>query len=93
MYPTSRADLFRHAAAIASLMGTAYDRLGPFAVFSELHEGGAVIESECLPQTEDRPGRYVGCGMARLNILKGFFRSVNAGGPGADALVPRDPLY
>jgi len=91
MYPTSRADLLRHAAAIASLMGTAYDRLGPFVVFSELYEGGAVIESECLPQTEDRPGRYVGCGTARLNILKGFFGSGNPGGPGADALVPRDP--
>jgi hypothetical protein len=73
MYPTSRADLFRHAAAITSFMGTAYDRLGPFVVFSELYEGGAVIESECLPETEDRPGRYVGCGTARLGILNGFF--------------------
>jgi hypothetical protein len=91
MYPRSRADLFRHAAAIASLMGTAYDRLGPFVVFSELYEGGAVIESECLPQTEDRPGRYVGCGTARLLILKSFFGSVNPGGPGGDAHVPRDP--
>jgi hypothetical protein len=73
MYPTSRADLFRHAAAIKSFMGTAYDPFGPFVVFSELYEGGAVIESECLPQTEDRPGRYVGCGTARLGILNSFF--------------------
>ncbi len=91
MYPTSRADLFRHAAAITSFMGTAYDRLGPFVVFSELYEGAAVIESECLPQTEDRPGRYVGCGTARLGILKSFFGSANGGGSGGDALVPRDP--
>ena len=73
MYPTSRADLYRHAAAIKSFMGTAYDPLGPFVVFSELYEGAAVIESECLPQTEDRPGRYVGCGTARLGILNSFF--------------------
>lgn len=73
MYPTSRADLYRHAAAIKSFMGTAYDALGPFVVFSELYEGAAVIESECLPQTEDRPGRYVGCGTARLGIVNSFF--------------------
>jgi hypothetical protein len=55
-----------------------------------LYEGGAVIESECLPQTEDRPGRFVGCGTARLSILKSFFGSVNPG-LGDDARVPRDP--
>jgi hypothetical protein len=91
MYPTSRADLYRHAAAIKSFMGTAYDALGPFVVFSELYEGGAVIESECLPQTEDRPGRFVGCGTARLGILRSFFGPANAGGPEVDAHVPRDP--
>jgi hypothetical protein len=88
MYPTSRADLFRHAAAIKSFMGSAYDTLGPFVVFSELYEGAAVIESECLPQTEDRPGRYVGCGTARLAILSSFFGSADASGSGVDTREP-----
>jgi hypothetical protein len=73
MYPHTRADLLTHAAAIRSFMGTAYDRLGPFVVFSEFYEGGAVIESECLPQTLDQPDRYVGCGTARLKILQQYF--------------------
>ena len=73
MYPRSRGDLMVHAAAIQSSRGTTYDRLGPFVVFSEFYEGGAVIESECLPQTADRPDRYVGCGTARLEILKQYF--------------------
>jgi hypothetical protein len=73
MYPRTRADLLRHAAAIKMDMGTAYDRLGPFVVFSEFYEGGAVIESECLPQTRDLPNRYVGCGTGRLDILNSFF--------------------
>jgi hypothetical protein len=73
MYPRTRADLLRHAAAIKSYMGSAYDNVGPFVVFSEFYEGGAVIESECLPQTLDQPDRYVGCGTARLKILKQYF--------------------
>jgi hypothetical protein len=73
MYPRTRADLFRHAAAIKADMGVAYDHLGPFVVFSEFYEGAAVIESECLPQTRDLPNRYVGCGTARLEILNTFF--------------------
>ena len=73
MYPRTRADLLRHAAAIKADMGTFYDHLGPFVVFSEFYEGGAVIESECLPQTRDLPNRYVGCGTARLEILNTFF--------------------
>jgi hypothetical protein len=73
MYPKTRAEVIRHASAVKSYMGTTYDRLGPFVVFSELAEGAAVIESECRPETMDREDRYVGCGTARLEIVKQFF--------------------
>ena len=73
MYPKTRGDMIRHASAIKSSMGTTYDRLGPFVVFSELAEGAAVIESECLPETMDTADRFVGCGTARLDIVKQFF--------------------
>lgn len=48
---------------------TIYDNVGYFVVYSELPEGAAVIESQCLPQTLDRPGRFVGCGTKRLEIV------------------------
>jgi hypothetical protein len=53
--------------------GTAYDPLGPFVVFSELIEGAAVIESQCLSDTLDKRDRWVGCGTGRLEILKKYF--------------------
>jgi len=73
MYPRTRDDVIRHANMVKSYMGSTYNRLGPFVVFSEFYEGAAVIESECLPQTMDSPDRFVGCGTARLEILKQIF--------------------
>ena len=73
MYPRTRSEMEHSAEVIKAGMGTIYDNIGPFAVYSELPEGGAVIESQCLPQTLDRPGRFVGCGTGRLQILKKYF--------------------
>jgi hypothetical protein len=53
--------------------GTVYDPIGPFAVFSELIEGAAVIESRCISDTLDKRDRWVGCGTGRLDILNSFF--------------------
>jgi hypothetical protein len=50
-----------------------YDDIGPFVIYSELPEGGAVIESQCRDGTTDIPGeRFVGCGMVRLDMLNDF---------------------
>lgn len=73
MYAKSREEVLYHAELIRGGMGSAYDNIGPFVVYSELPEGAAVIESQCLPETIDKPGRYVGCGTARLQILKDYF--------------------
>ena len=73
MYPKSKEELKYHAELIRSGMGGIYDPIGPFVVYSELFEGAAVIESQCLPETMDRPGRFVGCGTGRLNVLKEYF--------------------
>jgi hypothetical protein len=73
MYPKSREEAEYHAELIKISMGSVYDNLGPFVVYSELPEGAAVIESQCLPETSDIPGRFVGCGKARLEILKKYF--------------------
>ncbi len=73
MYARSRDEVKYHAEMIRSGMGSVYDPLGPFVVYSELAEGAAVIESQCLPATLDTPGRFVGCGTARLEILKEYF--------------------
>jgi hypothetical protein len=73
MYPVSRAEAMHHAEVIKQEFGTAYDPLGPFVVFSELIEGAAVIESQCISDTLDKRDRWVGCGTGRLEILKQFF--------------------
>ena len=74
MYARSRDEVKYHAEMIRSGMGSVYDfSAGPFVVYSELPEGAAVIESQCLPATMDTPGRFVGCGTARLQILKEYF--------------------
>lgn len=74
MYARSRDEVKYHAEMIKSGMGSVYDfSAGPFVVYSELPEGAAVIESQCLPTTIDMPGRFVGCGTARLQILKEYF--------------------
>jgi hypothetical protein len=73
MYPVDRADIVHHAEVIKQEFGTAYDPLGPFVVFSELIEGAAVIESQCISDTLDKRDRWVGCGTGRLEILKAYF--------------------
>ena len=73
MYPKSRAEMLRHVLSIKNDMGTVYDPIGPFVVFSELFEGAAVIQSQCVSDTVDKRDRYVGCGTGRLDILNTFF--------------------
>ena len=73
IYPRTKEEMEYHAELIRSGMGSTYDNIGPFVVYSELFEGAAVIESQCLPETKDRLGRYYGCGTARLEVLKKFF--------------------
>jgi hypothetical protein len=73
MYPADRAEVVHHAENIKQEFGTAYDPLGPFVVFSELIEGAAVIESQCISDTLDKRDRWVGCGTGRLDVLKQFF--------------------
>jgi hypothetical protein len=73
MYPVTRAEAAHHAEVIRQEFGTAYDPLGPFVVFSELIEGAAVIESQCISDTLDKRDRWVGCGTGRLEILKEYF--------------------
>lgn len=73
MYARSRDEVKYHAEMIRSGIGSVYDPPGPFVVYSELPEGAAVIESQCLPATMGAPGRFVGCGAARLQILQEYF--------------------
>lgn len=73
MYARSRREVLHHAERIAEEFGSTYDPLGPFVVFSELFEGAAVIESQCVSDTLDKSERYVGCGTGRLQILKDVF--------------------
>jgi hypothetical protein len=73
MYPVDREEIVHHAENIKQEFGTAYDPLGPFVVFSELIEGAAVIESQCISDTLDKRNRWVGCGTGRLEILKQYF--------------------
>jgi hypothetical protein len=73
MYPRSRSEAIHHAERIKEEFGTVYDPIGPFAVFSELIEGAAVIESQCISDTVDKRDRWVGCGKGRLDILNSFF--------------------
>ena len=73
MYPKSRGEVIHHAERIKEETGTVFDPVGPFVVFSELFEGAAVIESQCVSDTLDKRDRYVGCGTGRLDILHHFF--------------------
>lgn len=73
MYPHSRADIVHHAERIKEEVGTVFDPIGPFVVFSELIEGAAVIESQCISDTLDKRDRWVGCGTGRLDILRHYF--------------------
>ncbi len=80
MYARSRDEVKYHAEMIRSGMGSVYDfSAGPFTIYSELPEGAAVIESQCLLAsasqlaTTDTPGRFYGCGTGRLQILKEYF--------------------
>lgn len=74
MYARSRDEVKYHAEMIRNGMGSVYDySVGPFGIYGELPEGAAVIESQCRPDTLDRPGRFYGCGTARLQILKDYF--------------------
>jgi hypothetical protein len=73
MYPRSRRDVMHHAERIKEEIGTVYDPVGPFVVFSELIEGAAVIESQCISDTQDKHDRWVGCGTGRLEVLREFF--------------------
>ena len=72
-YPQSRGEVIHHAERIKEEFGTVYDPIGPFAVFSELIEGAAVIESQCISDTLDKRDRWVGCGTGRLDILNSVF--------------------
>ncbi len=74
MYARTREEVEYHAELIRAGMGTIYDSVGPFVIYSELPEGASVIESQCRPDNVDRPGRFYGCGTARLQILKKFFK-------------------
>jgi hypothetical protein len=73
MYPRSREDVIHHAERIKEEIGTVYDPLGPFVVFSELIEGAAVIESQCVSDTRDKHDRWIGCGTGRLEVLREMF--------------------
>jgi hypothetical protein len=73
MYPQTRAAIVHHAERIKEEFGTVFDPLGPFVVFSELIEGAAVIESQCISDTLDKRDRWVGCGTGRLDILREYF--------------------
>ena len=73
MYPRSRRDVIHHAERIKEEIGTVYDDLGPFVVFSELIEGAAVIKSQCISDTKDKRDRWIGCGTGRLEILRDLF--------------------
>ena len=74
MYARNVNEVKYHAELIKEgMVAGIYDSVGPWVVYGELPEGAAVIESQCLPETVDRSGRFVGCGTARLGILKEYF--------------------
>lgn len=73
MYARERGEVELHAELIRDGMRRRIYDSGPLVVYGELPEGAAVIESQCLLETMDGPGRFVGCGLARLEILREFF--------------------
>lgn len=71
-YPTSRDEVVEHARLIRLGMTRwrTFDNLGPFVVFSELPEGGAVLPTISAPE---QSGKYVGYGTGRIDIVAQFF--------------------
>ncbi len=87
MYPRSREEVIAHAQMIRDgiLGDRIFDSIGPFVVYSENFEGGAVIQTQ--PQ-EEQPGQYHGYGTSRLEILK-----EHLSGPFELDLGSRKPIY
>ena len=74
MYPESRKEVEDFAQRIKRWMeGGVYTPVGPFVVWNEYFEGGAIAPSQSLPETLDRPGRWVGCGYTRAQITEQYF--------------------
>ncbi|MBX4190318.1 hypothetical protein KW791_03440 [Candidatus Parcubacteria bacterium] len=70
MYPRNKSEVELHAQLIKDVMDSVYDGMGPFVVYNELYEGGAVCETVSRPEPSDH---WVGYGLSRLEILKKFF--------------------
>ena len=71
LYPRTRGEMEEHARLVR--MGLTRWRIfdgGPFAVFSELPEGGAVLPT--IPRPEP-PDKYVGYGTGRMDVLRKCF--------------------
>lgn len=68
LYSRSRAEVVEHARLIKLSMTRwrIFDNLGPFVIWSELPEGASVLPT--MP-SQELPGRYVGYGAERLNIV------------------------
>lgn len=74
MYPESKAEVEFWAGLFRDAMRDgAYNNIGPFVVVNEWYEGAAAGPSQCTPETLDRPGRWIGCGYGRLEILRKYF--------------------
>lgn len=75
IYPATRYELEDFAGWIiqAIKIGT-FDNIGPFLIWSELYEGGAIIPSQCRPDTLNTATRFVGCGTERSDIVEKFFK-------------------
>lgn len=71
LYARNREEVEFHAAMIKQNLSEEAPVV--FVVYSEWFEGGAVGESQCLPETFDSEDRFVGCGFARLELLREFF--------------------
>ncbi len=80
LYPSSRGEVESYASWMRSAKTTVDPELGRpifddvpvFAVYDELFEGAAVIESLCT-RSQSQGYRWVGCGTARLEILQKYF--------------------
>ena len=72
MYPRSRDELSGAAQTLKTATTDAhiFDNYGPFVIYNELYEGGAVVENQpyAVPA-----GEYHGFGLERLEIVKRFF--------------------
>jgi len=72
MYPRTREELFGAAQAVKTAVSQdhVFDNYGPFVIYNELFEGGAVIESQpyAAPATQ-----YHAFGLDRLKIVQQFF--------------------